>query len=63
MILKYTYNIYHILLLFFLFLKKKGVEKNETKAFYYFLAGADMHSSSDALFNTGYCLQNGMKIT
>jgi len=43
-------------------LKKKGVDKNETKAFYYFLAGADMHSSSDALFNTGYCLQNGIKI-
>ena len=38
------------------------VDKNETKAFYYFLAAAETETDQDSLFNTAYCLEAGVGI-
>ena len=43
-------------------LLSSGVPKNETKAFYYFLAAAEKEVDSDSLFNAGHCLQHGLGI-
>jgi TPR repeat protein len=40
----------------------QGVPKNETKAFYYFLAAAEMGNDGDSLFNAGHCLQHGTNL-
>ena len=38
------------------------MEKNLTKAFYYFLAAAETETDSDSLYNAGFCLQNGYRL-
>jgi SEL1 protein len=38
------------------------VPKNETKAYEYFRIAASYENDGDALFNTGFCLENGMGV-
>lgn len=44
------------------FYGQEGISKNETKAYLYFLAGAETETDSDALFNAGFCLQQGIGV-
>ena len=37
-----------------------GIEKNETKAFSYFLASAELLTDGDSCFNAGVCYENGL---
>jgi TPR repeat protein len=39
------------------------VPKNESKAFQYFLLAAEYENDGDALFNTAFCLENGIGVT
>lgn len=47
----------------YLYFYGNQVEKNETKAFQYFLVAASFENDGDALFNTGYCLEHGIGVT
>lgn len=47
----------------YLYFYGNQVEKNETKAFQYFLLAASFENDGDALFNAGYCLEHGIGVT
>lgn len=36
--------------------------REQTKAFHYFNAAAEMETDADSLFNAGYCLQHGLGV-